>query len=73
MKIKLEMDISPEELLELFAGNQELLQQAMLKLFKQSMPQSAASEANVLEFWQSMAKRSQEMFDQYQKDFNGSK
>ena len=55
-------------MLELFEGNIEALQKAMLAMMKQASGETSV-ENNVLEFWQNMAQKSQEMFEQYQKNF----
>lgn len=73
MKIKIEVDMTPQEMLELFEGNVESLQKAMINLFMQSVPQAGSTDSNVMEFWQSMAKQSQKMFEQYQKNFTEPK
>lgn len=73
MKIKIEVDMTPEEMLELFEGNVESLQKAMINLFMQSVPQADSADSNVMEFWQTMAKQSQKMFEQYQKNFTEPK
>lgn len=73
MKIKVEVDMTPQEVLELFEGNVESLQKAMINLFMQSVPQAGAGDSNIMEFWQNMAKQSQKMFEQYQKTFGEKK
>lgn len=73
MKIKIEVDMTPQEMLELFEGNVESLQKAMINLFMQSVPQAGSTDSNVMEFWQTMAKQSQKMFEQYQKNFTEPK
>lgn len=65
MKVKMEMDLTPQEALELFAGNVDSLQKAMLKMFESQVRQNAGKESDVMEFWRSMAQKSQEMFDAY--------
>lgn len=73
MKIKIEVDMTPQEMLELFEGNVESLQKAMINLFMQSVPKAGSTDSNVMEFWQTMAKQSQKMFEQYQKNFTDPK
>lgn len=73
MKIKIEVDMTPQEMLELFEGNVESLQKAMINLFMQSVPKAGSTDSNVMEFWQTMAKQSQKMFEQYQKNFTEPK
>ena len=65
MKIKFEVDISAEEALELFEGNTESLQKAMVSFFIKSMSESPKNDNEALKFWQMMAERSGEMFEQY--------
>lgn len=73
MKIKIEVDMTPQEVLELFEGNVESLQKAMINLFLQSVPKAGSKDANIMEFWQDMAEQSQKMFEQYQKSFDQAK
>lgn len=73
MKINIEVDMTPQEMLELFEGNVESLQKAMINLFMQSVPQAGSTDSNVMEFWQTMATQSQKMFEQYQKNFTDPK
>ena len=72
MKVKIEVDLTPKEMLELFEGNIESLQKAMLKMMMQTTGDTAGGN-NALEFWQTMAQKSQEMFEQYQKNFKSTK
>ena len=73
MKIKVEADITPKELLELFEGNIDALQKAMLNMLLQTMPKAGVGENNAVEFWKMMAQKSQDMFEQYQKSFKTAK
>lgn len=65
MKLKMEVDLTPEEALELFAGNVENLQQAILNMFNAQMQQAVHKDSDVMEFWRTMTKKSQEMFETY--------
>jgi len=71
MKINLEVDISPEEVKELFEGNMEMLQRSLAELFVRQVSQVKTVDNNVAAFWQSMAEKSTEMFEQYQKNMSG--
>lgn len=66
MKIKFEVDVTPEEVLELFEGNTEALQKAMITYFLKSVPTSKGSEQDMFKFWQTMAEKSSEMFNSFQ-------
>lgn len=67
MKIKFEVDISAEEALELFEGNTESLQKAMVAFFIKSMSESKKSDNEAMKFWQLMSEKSGDMFEQYAK------
>lgn len=67
MKINFEVDITPEELKELFEGNMDVLQRGLTELFVKQMSQVKTPDNNVMAFWQSMAEKSTDMFEQYQK------
>ena len=71
MKVKIEVDLTPQEMLELFEGNIETLQKAMLNIMLQGA--GSGTDKNGLEFWQTMARKSQEMFEQYQNNFKPKK
>ncbi|ABD80587.1 hypothetical protein [Saccharophagus degradans] len=69
MKIKMEIDISPQEVLELFEGNVESLQKAMLGTIAHSYDQAVKNNdfqpQQIFDFWQGMAEKSQAMFTEY--------
>lgn len=71
MKIKCEIDLTPEELLKLFEGNTEALQKAFLTNVMQTMsagfkpPETGGKDNDVAKFWQLMAEKSNTMFEQY--------
>lgn len=69
MKIKMEIDISPQEVLELFEGNVESLQKAMLGTIAHSYDQALKNNEfqpqQIFDFWQGMAEKSQTMFNEY--------
>ncbi|VUD69034.1 hypothetical protein TDB9533_04398 [Thalassocella blandensis] len=67
MKLKCELDITAEEALELFEGNTENLQKAMVAFFIKSMSESKKNDNEAMRFWQLMAEKSGDMFDQYAK------
>jgi hypothetical protein len=73
VKVTFELDITPKEVLELFEGNVEGLQKAMMELFLKKMPpmmnatSAKTGENSMMEFWQAMAEKSTSMFEQYQK------
>ena len=72
MKITFEVDITPEEVQELFKGNMDSLQRALIELFMRQMPKATVPDNDIMSFWQSMAERSSEMFEQYQKVMTGA-
>lgn len=61
MKIKMEIDISPQEVLELFEGNVESLQKAMLGTIAHSYDQAVKNNdfqpQQIFDFWQGMAEK----------------
>lgn len=65
MKITCEIDVTPEELLELFEGNAETLQKAMMEMLLKTMSVSKQPENDAMKFWQLMSEKSDEMFEQY--------
>jgi len=71
MKITFEVDITPDEVQELFEGNMESLQRALLELFMRQMPKVTSPDQDMISFWQSMAERSTAMFEQYQQAMTG--
>ena len=73
MKIKIETEISPQELLELFEGNVDALQKAIMASVVQQMPGMGGGENSAMAFWQAMAGKGQEMFEQYQQSLNPKK
>ncbi len=71
MKFNIELDISPEEVKELFEGNMEVLQRSLVEFFMRHMTANAKSPSNdMMSFWQSMAEQSTSMFEQYQKSMS---
>ncbi len=71
MKFNLELDISPDEVKELFEGNVEVLQRSLVELFMRNMTVNAKSPStDMVSFWQSMAEQSTSMFEQYQKNMS---
>lgn len=66
MKFNIELDITPEEVKELFEGNMEVLQRSIVELFMGQMSQAKAPSHDMVSFWQSMAEKSTSMFEQYQ-------
>lgn len=71
MKFNLELDISPDEVKELFEGNMEVLQRSLAELFMRQMAGKVQSpNTDMVSFWQSMAEQSKSMFEQYQKSMS---
>jgi len=70
MKIKCELDVSPEELLTLFDGNMESLQRVMLELLMKHTAKPHEANESVAAFWQTMSEKSTDMFEQYQQAMN---
>lgn len=73
MKINFEVDITPEEVKELFEGNMDVLQKAMLEMFMRQMSHVKTPDNDMVAFWQSMAERSNDIFKQYQDAMRGGK
>ncbi len=71
MKISFEVDITPEEVKELFEGNMDVLQRALMELFVKQMSQVKTPNNTVMAFWQMMSEKSTDMFEQYQKAMSG--
>lgn len=71
MKIKFEVDVTPEELLELFEGNTETVQKAFIQLFMRQMSGAAVPENAVVEFWKSVLDKNTTLFEQYQNAMSG--
>ncbi len=72
MKISFEIDITPEEVKEIFDGNMEVLQRSLMELFMRQMANTDKAPSNtMMAFWQSMAEQSASMFQQYQHDITG--
>lgn len=76
MKIKMEIDISPEEVLELFEGNVDTLQRAMLGSIAHSFDHAVKSNEfkpqQIFDFWQGMAEKSQAMFEEHTKKYGAA-
>ncbi|MFL0801671.1 MAG: hypothetical protein K6L81_12305 [Agarilytica sp.] len=66
MKFNIELDITPEEVKELFEGNMDVLQRSLVELFMRQMSHAKPPSADMMTFWQSMAEKSTSMFEQYQ-------
>lgn len=72
MKISFEVDITPEEVKEVFDGNMESLQRSLIELFVRQMSHTdKAPSNNMMSFWRAMAEQSTSMFNQYQQDMTG--
>lgn len=68
MKFNIELDITPAEVKELFEGNMDVLQRSIVETFMRQMSNVQSSpNGDLVSFWQSMAEKSTEMFEQYQK------
>lgn len=72
MKINVEVDISPQELQELFQGNMEMVQKAILDMLVKNSAKPSMPDNEMLNFWQSMAEKSAAMFEHYQRGYGGS-
>lgn len=71
MKINVEVDITPDEVKELFEGNMDVLQRSLIELFMRQMAQSTSPDPEHMSFWKSMSEQSSDMFEQYKKAMMG--
>lgn len=72
MKLSFELDITPEEVLQLFDGNVEALQRSIVELLMKQMTHSKTADNSMMAFWQAMSERSSDIFKQYQANMSGA-
>ncbi|MFL0810664.1 MAG: hypothetical protein K6L76_09635 [Agarilytica sp.] len=71
MKLNFEVDISPEEVKELFEGNMDVLQRSLVEFFMSHMTNTSSPSGDMMKFWQNIAEQSTSMFEQYQNTMTG--